>query len=485
MKYFVLAAASCLSLLLSLAALEGALRLGGKILTRLRQEETQPMSWDSGRNPKEVINILALGDSFTFGGLSQNRKSYPSQLAVILSRQHPGLTNITNNGVCEFTSRQVLNALPTAITLNRPDMILLLVGAANLFDPYPYADEIMPLYAQYDNFFRRLRIYKLLRYCYFEITEITERIKRNAAKARQPQYMAADIGFSSNERDRLFKLNAGQLGEQAAILEEKISKQTNPAIHDIWLLAEIQFLLKNRDKSLALLERIVDTASDAAEQDQLMREIVGYLVNFNPRPPRRQEDAVADLLLGVKVGFPEDHSDRHRMAGLVRMYSRNSELNPQTAIDAIDYLTTKRPRFYKNKELAAARLVFSNMKIWRDHIGAWFEHDMRNIIRLVSEDGSKIVLQTYPLPYEPINTIVRRLSEEMSLPLVDHEKIFAPLIAKHRSRYLRDDNHCTDLGHEIMAKHIALAINRTFLSSPDKIRLLQDHRNFMKSLPRQ
>jgi hypothetical protein len=80
---------------------------------------------------------------------------------------------------------------------------------------------------------------------------------------------------------------------------------------------------------------------------------------------------------------------------------------------------------------------------------------------------------------------VRRLSEEMSLPLVDHEKIFAPLIAKHRSLYLRNDNHCTDLGHEIMAKHIALAINRTFLSSPDKIRLLQDHRNFMKSLPRQ
>jgi lysophospholipase L1-like esterase len=446
------------------------LRLGGKILTHIRQEEPQKPPYLFYRWDKDIINILALGDSFTFGGSGRYDAAYPSQLAHLLARDYPGLTIVTNNGVCEYTSRDVLNNLSGAITLNHPDIILLLVGSANLFDPYPYAEDILPLYAQCDNFIRRLRTYKLFRYCYFETTSWLE---RNRMKPRVSPAMDQDAGVSTPDIDTNINLlrrrNRGQLEQMIELLTAKQTRQELSKA-DMFLLAGAHCVLKNRDQSLAGFERLTAAAANVTEQDDLMRKIAVFVTET---PSMLAHDRIQNHLLAIKIGFPEDV--RHVIAMLITQYSRNSELDPQQAVDAIDYLTAKHPRFYKNKRLTTARAVFCNMKIWRDQVGFWFENDMRKIIGRASEDGSRIVLQTYPLPYEPINAIVRRLARELKLPLADHERIFAPLIAKDRHLYIRDDNHCTDLGHEVMAKDIFLTLRSSFLSDPKELRSLQCH----------
>lgn len=123
------------SSLVSLVLLEIGIRTTKYIILADRKSSFSKEVNTSSRDYKDSIKIAAMGDSFTFGGGVQSWETYPHLLQKKLDKKFPKMNIVvTNNGLCEATSRDILENLEPAIKLTAPDVILLLVGGANTFD---------------------------------------------------------------------------------------------------------------------------------------------------------------------------------------------------------------------------------------------------------------------------------------------------------------------------------------------------------------
>jgi acyl-CoA thioesterase I len=85
----------------------------------------------AGRQP---VKIVALGSSSTFGaGASTSAASYPSRLAVELSRHFPGHDiTVLNRGVNGDEAADMLARLDAAVIAEKPDLVLWQVGTNSL-----------------------------------------------------------------------------------------------------------------------------------------------------------------------------------------------------------------------------------------------------------------------------------------------------------------------------------------------------------------
>jgi hypothetical protein len=175
----------------------------------------------------------------------------------------------------------------------------------------------------------------------------------------------------------------------------------------------------------------------------------------------------------LKLGPPENV--RHCVENLMKLYYYDSSLDPLEAVRAIDDALEHDPLLHKNKRLASARIGLSDMAKWREQVGVWFEENLRAIVFRLTFEDIRVVLQTYPISYEPINSITRRVAQEKNLAFVDHEKHFAPLLAKDRGKYILDDQHCTELGHQVMARHVLGVLEDAYLSRPLELERLKSH----------
>jgi lysophospholipase L1-like esterase len=93
-----------------------------------------------GGTTGETQRIMCVGDSFTFGGRVSEWESYPSILMKKLVGASSRKVVVINEGRCETNSREHLNRLQRIISIHRPNIIILLSGAANRFNPAGYAD---------------------------------------------------------------------------------------------------------------------------------------------------------------------------------------------------------------------------------------------------------------------------------------------------------------------------------------------------------
>lgn len=129
-------AISLCSFIFFLGLLELGLRATGHFLISKRLSETaQPADGFT----YETFNILCLGDSFTFGGLVWEYETYPARLEKLLNTApetagRERWFRVINQGVCDHNSHQVLKALPGWLDKHDPDLVILLVGAANRFN---------------------------------------------------------------------------------------------------------------------------------------------------------------------------------------------------------------------------------------------------------------------------------------------------------------------------------------------------------------
>jgi len=127
---------SLCSLVFFLGLLELGLRATGHFLISKRlNETTQP----SGGFTYDTFTILCLGDSFTFGGLVWEYETYPARLEKLLNTDPRTAGKgrwfrVINQGVCDHNSHQVRKALPRWLDKHNPDLVILLVGAANRFN---------------------------------------------------------------------------------------------------------------------------------------------------------------------------------------------------------------------------------------------------------------------------------------------------------------------------------------------------------------
>lgn len=100
--------------------------------------------------------------------------------------------------------------------------------------------------------------------------------------------------------------------------------------------------------------------------------------------------------------------------------------------------------------------VLNERKKTENDILKWLEKDLNKIVSLCEKNNIKIILQTYPFPYNSVNDIVRNIcSINKDVVLVDQNDIFQRLVEKDGVYpYFLDFDHCTEKGHYIMAENI-------------------------------
>ena len=83
---------------------------------------------------------MCVGDSFTYGGsLFAEKKTYPVLLQQRLDSSIPESGfRVINKGVCESNTGDLNRSLPGWVDSIKPDIVILLIGAANRFTPWDY-----------------------------------------------------------------------------------------------------------------------------------------------------------------------------------------------------------------------------------------------------------------------------------------------------------------------------------------------------------
>ena len=205
------------SFVICISLLEGALWLGHFFVKYEAQDQGFFHSKNPNSNPqyvstrykKDTINILTMGDSYTFGGWGKQSESYPSLMQDLFNnKQDLGYkVNVVNNGMCERTSTHILDSLEHAISLNSPNVLILLVGAANRFSPSLNSEAS-------DSIFKNSRVLKLMKMMniYFQDMRSSKKLQRDSLSL-SPR--ADRLSYLLNQLDTgKFKANDYELGEQ-------------------------------------------------------------------------------------------------------------------------------------------------------------------------------------------------------------------------------------------------------------------------------
>lgn len=476
-KYTLLTIVLMLSFIFSLLTAELILRGYSKILVNIYKKSQEPQRhWGSGwRKNKEVINIVALGDSYTFGGLGKSYDSYPSELERLLKRENSLFFSVSNQGVCRHTSANILSSLSTILTSSHPDLILMLVGSADLFDPYPFAEELMTSSDALRNFFQRLYIYKAGTFLYYKL--------ERAAYLFQINVLAPKYGsfFKSQELISIFdkveqKILTQSISNLNKTYHTKIPVPQNQSSYELDLELALSSYLQNRHNVFfELIEKIIHQIDlkNGFSSGNNFRERVGvFLLKASSKNFSQSSQLHLHALNMVKVGLSPNM--KWPVASLLKAVSFN-KLEARSVSEALKYSFAKYPYLKNDKRLASVAIAFRDREHWKRMVVSWYERNLEKIIFIMLQNGSIPVMQTYPISYYPINEIIRKLAKKHNLILVDHEILFAPLVAKNRSKYILDDDHCTGDGHRLMAENILSVLRKSIFSRPEVVQQLIEH----------
>jgi lysophospholipase L1-like esterase len=122
---------SAVGLALAFAALEVGLRTAASVLSRSPSHSGTAADASGG-----AFRILCIGDSNTYGTGVERVETYPAQLQRFLN-ETPGATRfqVTNLGVPGSNSAQVRNRLPQYLELYDPDLVIVLIGVNDYWNP--------------------------------------------------------------------------------------------------------------------------------------------------------------------------------------------------------------------------------------------------------------------------------------------------------------------------------------------------------------
>jgi lysophospholipase L1-like esterase len=109
-----------------------------RVRTNERGYRTAPFA--TARAPG-VIRIACLGDSSTFGMNVEEADAYPSRLARLLDRDHPGRFEVLNLGVPGYSSRQGLEQLRREVLALDPDVVIFAFGTNDRWWKRPLSDD--------------------------------------------------------------------------------------------------------------------------------------------------------------------------------------------------------------------------------------------------------------------------------------------------------------------------------------------------------
>jgi len=155
----------------------------------------------------------------------------------------------------------------------------------------------------------------------------------------------------------------------------------------------------------------------------------------------------------------EDPRNFHAYYHLMKFYELQNTYNARDVLDFLEEIKQQDPNIINNTTFMQYCSFFNDRKKWEKKLYQWLEHDLDEIADLCSRAGINLIIQNYPYPYHAVNEILKHASAKRGLLFVDNQSLFDKLTrGSSPGKYFQDDDHCTALGHEIIADNVIRAM---------------------------
>lgn len=434
----------CASLFVCLALLEGGLRVTGFALESARQREFIPPFDEKVYHVDETFErylpertrdrlVLAFGDSLTNGGNVKSYNSYPYYLYKNFS-DSSDRTAVYNMGYCEDStfgvSLKLKNYLKTHSAEQIPDAVVILVGAADLFN-IPLINERK---LKDDTFwhdvlprgFYNLRLYKVYRHIRLNLSMRRVIRPESDASATAEKYAILSGVYKKYKEASGGEEGAELPSELATIVEENFPEDIRQADLD------------------------VEIPGDFAD---LLTDYAGRVYTTQHR-----YDDFFTLLLDVAETFPRDFWNDYFNSPnyhFIQTYQVQSKYTAEDVLARLKPGERKHPDLRHNEYYRHFQRILRDREEMDRYVDQKRMETWDEIVRLSREKNVQVVLQNYPVAYKGANKIIEQVAKKYGLPLIDNQTYFEELIAREgREKYLEDDDHLKPVGNQLLARRI-------------------------------
>lgn len=428
------------------------------------------LQFDQGQQQRsqcsdQAIEILCLGDSFTYGVGAGFSNSYPAQMRDILQQATQKEVTIINGGISSSNSAIVLNKLKIFLERIEPDIVVVMTGHNDSWN-FRNIRNKFGWRIRLKSFFSLSRVGKLIaigvhnmQYAICQNKYLTP--KENNAKAKDnPRTIEGLIAKANAMRSqKLFneaslvyeKILANNPRNAAALLEMgrnyKMAQDYNRALRMLELSLAIEL---QRPSIYAEIEDIfIKKGSFSRAVSFYSRMMLRY-----PENERIKRSLVNNYMhWGDELYFKNDY------AGVLFCYQRAVALDPENA--------GIYNRIYYNKALEYDdTLLFASItdrvkseqknRSGRNVVDEITASNLREMAELCKMKGISLIISGYP---EIMYEVLIKVAGEYNLVLVDHTAVFkSGVVKKNPQKYFTADRHCTKEGYKLVAANIAAVI---------------------------
>lgn len=354
--------------------------------------------------------------------------------------------------------------------MHRPDIAVVLVGSANLFNPWDF-----DLYANrgpwtsFKSWVMNRRLVKMVRFIRLSLMLARDRglptPENDLCHDRDDECIARHFGrLDQPGPHNEHCLDARLAFREFRRSEEDVGRDAVPA-DDTTVLHGLLMAWGGADRIqdprldaqgwfLTHLLRGDDARAEAlaAELEALdfdrYRGCVAdaYFEAGRHRMPEQPDTAVA-LFLRAVTSDPDMDDGYYWLAKAFEQQSRFTATEVSVGLEAVAAKWGPKPSRYLKDYIR----VFEQKQDWDAKVARWVRADLVAIVDLLHAEGVRVVLQNYPRTYSIANEALAETARRFSLPFVDNHSDFLHL---ETHRYILDDDHCTDLGYERMARNV-------------------------------
>ncbi len=455
------AAAGTLVLLGGLVACEGALRA--------RFGSSEPVVERAG----DGLRVLCVGDSTTLGGPLSRAETYPAYLEQHMrTRRGPPSVEVINLGACELSSRQLRDQLPGTLDRYQPDAVVVMIGAANLFNPWDLSLDEPGAWTWLRDLLDSSRLRGLLQAVNLRLEGQVDHLDGETlagllADPVSPTWVDERAMPSRVVRSkRWFEgFSRGQVGvllpndtkdphvwitdhpqETRQLLEQALL--VTPGDESI-ICAKVHLLLEAGEIEPA--RRIVDDLLAQGPPSEIAMNTASMLVVFEGRwlfARGRHQEAIEVNLEAIAF----DPGEYHHYYWLAKSLQYQERTSPADIADRLAAMAVDDPELGRVPTFQRYLRMFQAGDALEPAVRARLMRDLEAIAAIARARDVTLVVQTYPYPYPMANQSLRTLAQQHGLWLVDQEPVFETMVSSpNRDAYVLDDDHLTAAGNRQLA----------------------------------
>ena len=424
--------------------------------------------------PGERVTFC-MGDSFTYGIGAGKDNSYPCQLEEILNKRvKSSRFKVYNLGVPGYNSAQVLKKLRSAISLYKPDAVVVLCGGN---DNWNFDGMELQLSARLMQIlFSRLKTFKMSSIILENMRSVTGgnsamqtknrrdavilKQENNAHKLIQYGNVYRQHGFFAQAEAFYFKARNSMRNDPLAVLElgrcYKLAQQYAKAIDVLsralndfpndnklhYELKDIFLRLKSNKKTILFYEEFLRKFPENLLAKKFLAD--AYL------------SAAGEYYLNNQIGrsieyynkaIVLDPQRKEQISSFVEIIKSNTERRKENLdIKFCGFLKVVKAAYFPSF-LFGERIVTNVL-----------EENLDKMAEICQKNNIEIFFSGYP---DGVSDAMKRAALSNNIVLIDHEEVFDTLLKRHKNEdlFVSDtDRHCTKYGYRVMAENISEVI---------------------------